>query len=103
MRSLGLCSLAQVESIMQRASDADFEFVTLLDKDGVPQEGVLGYGHMVLIAPPNTGKTIWWNFEITEVYLNEWSSGHEVRRFHKIPKRLQKEIDRAHNVGMGVP
>ena len=94
----GIYSMVTVQDLMQRCMDNDFEFVTLLDKDGVPMEGTLGYGHFVMIAPPNRPKRRWWNFEVTEVYLDEWSSGHTIRRFHKISKRLQKEIDRAREV-----
>lgn len=99
----GIFGCLQVDALMQKCMDNDFEFVTLLDADGVPNEGTLGYGHFVMLAPPNTPTCRWWNFEVTEVYLNEWSSGHKIRRFHKISKALQKEIDRARDVGMGVP
>lgn len=53
------------------------------------REGVLGYGKVVLIAPDERH----WNFVITEVYLNEWSSAHSVRKCRTISKALQTEID----------
>lgn len=52
------------------------------------RDGTLGYGKMVLLAPPG-----YWNFVIEEIYLNEWSSGHTVRKCREISKRLQTEID----------
>ena len=52
-------------------------------------EGVLGYGKIVLVAPEG-----YWNFVITEVPLNEWSSAHSVRKCRAISKALQMEIER---------
>lgn len=52
-------------------------------------EGGVGYGHIVLLAPDDQH----YNFEITEVYLNCWSSGHTIRRFAKASKRIEKDID----------
>ncbi len=52
------------------------------------RDGSLGYGKMVLVAPAG-----YWNFVIEEVYLNEWSSGHTVRKCRAISKRLQTEIN----------
>lgn len=51
-------------------------------------DGCLGYGKLVLLAPPG-----YWNFVIEEVPINEWSCGHTVRKCQKISKRLQAEID----------
>lgn len=48
----------------------------------------LGYGGVALIAPHEG----WDNAIIEERYLNEWSSGHTVRRCRKISKRIQKLI-----------
>ena len=53
--------------------------------------GSLVIGHAVLLAPDDKH----YNFEITEVFLNGWSSAQKIRRFAKISKRLQKEIDAA--------
>lgn len=55
------------------------------------REGSLGYGDAVLIAPDENK----YHFVIREVYLNEWSSGHTVRRCRTISKKLQAEIDKA--------
>lgn len=35
-----------------------------------------------------------WNFVFRETYLNEWSSALTMRRCRKIPRALQKEINR---------
>lgn len=52
------------------------------------RDGVLGFGKIVLVAPPG-----YWNFVIEEIPLNEWSSAHSVRKCREISKRLQMEID----------
>ena len=54
-------------------------------------EGVLGSGSFVCLAPDDKH----YNFVVREVYINEWSSGHTVRRCAKISKKLQSEIDAA--------
>ena len=54
-------------------------------------EGVLGCGDLVLIAPDEKH----YNFVIREVYLNEWSSGQTIRRCAKLSQKLLKEIDKA--------
>ena len=52
-------------------------------------EGVLGNGDWILLSNDETK----YNFEIREKFLNEWSSGQTIRRFSKLSKRLQKEIN----------
>ena len=52
-------------------------------------EGCLGSGSWVLVAPDEKH----YNFVIREVALNEWSSGHTIRRCAKISKKLQAEIN----------
>lgn len=78
----GVYSLSVVDDLMQRCADLGYEFVEV-------EEGSLGYGHMILLAPNDD----YMNVEITEVYLNEWSSGHKIRKFNKISKRIQKLIE----------
>lgn len=78
----GLYSLSSVECLMHRCADLGYEIVEIA-------EGSLGYGHMILLAPNDD----YMNVEITEVYLNEWSSGHKIRKFSKISKRIQNLID----------
>ena len=56
------------------------------------EEGTLGHGHVIAIAPDNDH----YNVEIREVYLNEWSSGHTIRNFDKISTRIAKLLE---NVG----
>lgn len=88
----GLYALSAVEGLMQKCADLDYEFIEI-------EEGVLGYGHMILLShDPH-----YMNVEIQERYLNEWSSGHYIRKFNKISKRIQKLIDNAHEEGKGVP
>lgn len=79
-------NLSSVENLLSKCSDEGYEFVGLCD-------GTLGYGHLVLLSPDDQH----WNFEIQECYLNCWSSDHIVRRFKKISKALQNEIDKAYD------
>jgi hypothetical protein len=44
-------------------------------------EGCLGYGKMLLVAD---GKK---SVVITEYFINEWSSGHKIRKYNKLPKK----------------
>ena len=55
------------------------------------REGVLGSGDFLCIAPDDKH----YHILVREVYLNEWSSAHSVRRLSKISKALQKEIEKA--------
>ena len=54
-------------------------------------EGTLGYGHIIALAPDDKH----YNVEIQEVYLNEWNSGHTIRNFDKISKRIEKLLETA--------
>ena len=87
----GMYALCAVEGLMQRCMDLDYEFIEVA-------EGTLGYGHMILLSH----NPDYMNVEIQERYLNEWSSGHYIRKFNKISKRIQKLIDGAHEIGRGV-
>jgi len=51
------------------------------------EEGVLGCGHIILVAPEG-----YYHVEIKEVYLNCWSSGHIIRRHAKLSRRMRKLI-----------
>lgn len=52
----------------------------------VIREGVLGYGDMVLTGD-GLKTTV-----INERYINEWSSGHSIRLYNKVPKKYQQII-----------
>ena len=54
-------------------------------------EGVLGVGDWVLIAPTEHQ----WNFVIREKYLNAWSSAQTIRKCRKLSKAIMKEIEKA--------
>ena len=73
-----------ISDMIERLVNSGYEYVQL-------KEGSLGYGDAVLIAPDENK----YHFVIREVYLNEWSSGHTVRRCRTISKKLQAEIDKA--------
>lgn len=47
------------------------------------REGILGVGDVLLYDTSGKLKT----FVITEVALNEWSSAHKLRGYHKMPQK----------------
>lgn len=49
----------------------------------------LGLGTVILVAPEGASL---YNFIIKEIYLNEWSSGHTLRRYKKLPKKYKELI-----------
>lgn len=51
-------------------------------------EGTLGLG-TVLLHHAQGKKTIL----IREFYLNAWSSGHSIRKYNKIPKKYEKQLE----------
>ena len=51
------------------------------------EEGVLGYGKNILVG--NELKTV----IITEVYINEWSSGHTLRFYNNTPNKYKKYLN----------
>lgn len=53
------------------------------------EEGSLGYGFLILHGE-GLKTTV-----VKEVYLNEWSSGHTVRKYNKLPKKYAKIIELA--------
>jgi hypothetical protein len=55
-------------------------------------EGNLGIGDWVLIAPDETK----WNYIIREVYLNMYSSAQTMRRCKQLSKNILKEIAEAY-------
>jgi hypothetical protein len=50
-------------------------------------EGCLGLGTLILHDAPGKKSVL-----IREVYLNEWSSGHTIRKYNKLPAKYQKII-----------
>ena len=53
------------------------------------QEGTLGCGDVLLYD--EAGKL--YTFVIREVYINEWSSDHTVRKYRKIPVKYKALVD----------
>lgn len=75
MYTLGVC-----EDIMDKYYEAGGEVVTL-------EEGGVGLG-LVMCFGDGLKTTI-----IREVYLNEWSSGHTIRMYNKMPKKYAKMLE----------
>ena len=73
-------SLEACERLMEEYYQRSGECVTL-------EEGSLGLG-LVLCYADGLKTTV-----IKEVYLNEWSSGHTVRMYNKMPKKYEKMLE----------
>lgn len=52
-------------------------------------EGTLGWGTTVMVRDG------WMSIVVKEVYVNEWSSGHTVRRYRQLPKKYQRMLEAA--------
>ena len=68
-----------IADVLKSAEDAGYQIIQVA-------ESVIGYGHMILLAPEKP----WTNVEIREIVLNEWLSGYTVRKFSKISKRIEQ-------------
>ena len=55
-------------------------------------DGCLGYGTFIMWSPDPARQ---YSFIVREIPLNCWTSGHTIRRFSKVTKKLQAEIDAA--------
>ena len=73
-------SLKACENLMEQYIKKNGEAVTL-------KEGCLGLG-LVICFGEGLKTTI-----IKEVYLNEWSSGHAVRMYNKMPKKYEEMLE----------
>ncbi len=58
------------------------------------REGVLGLGTIVLTNGVTESGASLKSIIITEYYINAWQSGHKVRKYNKLPKKYQTEIDK---------
>lgn len=73
-------TLSACEDVMNKYIEMGGEVLTL-------EEGVLGLGLVVCFGEGL--KTC----IITERYINEWSSGHTIRFYNKMPKKYATMID----------
>ena len=76
-----LYSYRDMEDFINSRIERGYEAVQL-------NEGTLGIGNWVLIAPDENK----WNYIIREVYLDMYSSAQTMRRCRKLSKAIQKEI-----------
>ena len=82
MKTYGVSTINQVTEFLYSQG---FDVVTV-------EDGVLGCGHIICLSPDPRR----YNVEIQEKALNEWSSGHTIRNFDKISRRVEKLLE---NVG----
>lgn len=73
-------TLTACENLIQKFIDNGGEIVTL-------EEGCLGYGLTVCYGEGLKTAII------REVYLNEWSSGHTIRMYNKMPKKYAQMLE----------
>jgi hypothetical protein len=52
------------------------------------REGVLGLGELLLHNAKGKKSIV-----IKEVYLNDWSSGHTIKKYNKLPKKYLKILN----------
>ena len=98
LNSLSLGELRAVKKALsfvpnkQKLSDCDYIAHLIAqyhDKGGeviTIEEGTLGYGFMVMFGEGLKTAIV------KEVYINEWSSGHTVRMYNKMPKKYKQMI-----------
>lgn len=79
---MSIYSCRAVENLINEYREKGGEFFQI-------EEGSLGRGFCILYDWTGHLKT----YIINEVYLNEWSSGHKVRAYNKIPKKYQKILE----------
>lgn len=77
-----LYSYKQVDALIEKYANKGGETLQL-------DEGVLGSGNWLLFDYSGRLKFI----VIKEVYLNEWSSAHTIRKYNKMPKKYEKILD----------
>lgn len=53
------------------------------------REGVLGLGTVILHGAKGKKSII-----INEYYINEWVSGHSIRKYNRLPKKYKIAIDK---------
>ncbi len=80
MKSLYTCSA--VEKLMNAYAEKGGEITEI-------EEGSLGYGFMILHGE-GLKTTV-----VKEVYINEWSSGHTIRKYNKCPEKYRKILENA--------
>lgn len=51
------------------------------------QEGLLGWG-LTVFTKPNFKSVV-----VREKFINEWSSGHTIRKYNKLPKKYASAIE----------
>ena len=73
-----------IDNLIRRYCDAGGEIYEM-------QEGVLGHGDLLLYHPTEKLKTV----IVREKYINEWSSGHTVRAYNKMPTKYHKVLEAA--------
>ena len=81
---MNLYSCETVSDLLCRYIDAGGEVYEM-------REGVLGHGDLLLYDLCGNLKT----YVIREVALNDWSSGHTIRSYNKMPAKYRKVLETA--------
>lgn len=75
-----LYTCGAIETLAQKYYEKGGEVVEIIP-------GTLGYGLTVMHGEGLKTAVV------TEVYINEWSSGHKVRLYNKMPEKYQKMLN----------
>lgn len=78
-----LYSIEDLEALISRYEDEGGQVYRLGDES-------LGLGTVILTAPEELHL---YSFIIKEIYLNEWSSGHTLRKYKKLPKKYKELVE----------
>lgn len=81
-REKTLYTVSSVEKLIAQYAEAGGQVLEM-------REGTLGCGDVLLYDA--SGRL--YTYVIREVGINEWSSGHTVRRYRKIPAKYQAMVD----------
>ena len=76
---MGIYTLNSCEELIKKYINVYQGEATTID------EGILGLGTVLLHSAAGKKSII-----IKEVYINEWSSGHTIRMYNKLPKKYLK-------------
>ena len=74
-------SIKYIENLINKYYEKGGEMVTL-------EEGCLGYG-LCMLYGEGLKTTI-----IKEYYINEWTSGHNIIMYNKMPKKYEKMLEK---------
>lgn len=83
MKPVAIYSYKEIDRLVDRLTRRGYDCIQT-------QEGTLGSGDWICISPDDHHLHV----VVKEIYLNEWSSGHIIRRCRKLNKMDEKELEK---------